>query len=195
MAAQDQGAQARRRDHRDRWPRRPPRSRRLAAAQRPRSGSRSCCRRRSLVNLDDMLEKVRAIKSAEEIGVLGAGGELGDLMLCGMPRNRAARRQGMRGIRPHERGDAVERRRGADTVPLGLRSPFPTRTRSACPRRASSRRGNVIICEIHPKYGSYFTHVERTFSIGAPPARAARHLRGVRCRLRGTGLPSSGPGA
>lgn len=27
-------------------------------------------------------------------------------------------------------------------------------------------KGDIILCEIHPKYGGYFTHVERSFSIG-----------------------------
>jgi Xaa-Pro dipeptidase len=27
-------------------------------------------------------------------------------------------------------------------------------------------RGDLIICEIHPKIGGYYTHVERTFSLG-----------------------------
>ena len=34
-----------------------------------------------IVNLDDMLEKIRAIKSAEEIGMLEKAAGLGDLML------------------------------------------------------------------------------------------------------------------
>ena len=30
------------------------------------------------------------------------------------------------------------------------------------------QRGDVIICEIHPKTGGYYTHVERTFCLGTP---------------------------
>ena len=29
----------------------------------------------------------------------------------------------------------------------------------------------MIICEMHPKFGGYFTHVERTFCLGKPEAR------------------------
>ena len=53
-----------------------------------------------IVGLDDMLEKVRAIKSAEELDVLRKAAKLGDLMLADLPRHRAARRQGVRGLRP-----------------------------------------------------------------------------------------------
>jgi len=31
--------------------------------------------------------------------------------------------------------------------------------------------GDIILCEMHPKYGGYFTHVERTFSVGEPARR------------------------
>jgi Xaa-Pro aminopeptidase len=29
-------------------------------------------------------------------------------------------------------------------------------------------KGDLIICEMHPKYGGYCTHVERTFCLGEP---------------------------
>ena len=32
-------------------------------------------------------------------------------------------------------------------------------------------RGDMIICEMHPKFGGYFTHVERTFCLGKPEPR------------------------
>ena len=32
-------------------------------------------------------------------------------------------------------------------------------------------RGDLIICEMHPKTGGYFTHVERTFCLGEPEAK------------------------
>ena len=45
-----------------------------------------------------MLEKIRTIKSAEELEVLRKAAALGDLMLAGLPRHRAARREGVRGL-------------------------------------------------------------------------------------------------
>ena len=32
-------------------------------------------------------------------------------------------------------------------------------------------KGDMIICEMHPKFGGYFTHVERTFCLGKPEPR------------------------
>jgi len=32
-------------------------------------------------------------------------------------------------------------------------------------------KGDMIICEMHPKFGGYFTHVERTFCLGEPEPR------------------------
>ena len=58
--------------HRHGRARRPARSRRLAAAQRLYAAEGAAARR-NLVNLDDMLEKVRTIKSAEEIGARQGG--------------------------------------------------------------------------------------------------------------------------
>ncbi len=32
-------------------------------------------------------------------------------------------------------------------------------------------KGDIIIFEIHPKFGGYYTHVERTFCLGEPERR------------------------
>jgi len=32
-------------------------------------------------------------------------------------------------------------------------------------------KNDMIICEMHPKFGGYFTHVERTFCLGEPEPR------------------------
>ena len=32
-------------------------------------------------------------------------------------------------------------------------------------------KGDMIICEMHPKFGGYFTHVERTFCLSEPEPR------------------------
>ena len=44
-------------------------------------------------------------------------------------------------------------------------------------------RGDMIICEMHPKFGGYFTHVERTFSSASPSPQLSRHLRRLPRRL------------
>src|SRR5262249_51246356 len=33
-------------------------------------------------------------------------------------------------------------------------------------------KGDMIICEMHPKFGGYFTHVERTFCLAEPEPRS-----------------------
>ena len=74
----------------------------------------------------------------------------------------------------HDGGDAGQRRRGADAVPLGLRPhPYPHPFR--VPTMRPIEHGDMIICEMHPKFGGYFTHVERTFCLGEPE-QASRNL-------------------
>ena len=41
----------------------------------------------NLVNLEDMMEKLRVVKSAEEIAALDKAAKLGDLMLARLPRH------------------------------------------------------------------------------------------------------------
>ncbi len=54
-------------------------------------------------------------------------------------------------------------------------------------------RGDLIICEIHPKYGGYFTHVERTFSLGEPPIEYRKIYEGCLAAYE-TGLEFFRPG-
>ena len=49
------------------------------------------------------------------------------------------------------------------------RYPYPHPFR--VPTTRKMERGDVIICELHPKIGGYFTHVERTFCLGEPEAK------------------------
>ena len=56
----------------------------------------------------------------------------------GVPRHRAARRQGMRGLRPHGGNHAGARRRGADLVPVGLR---PLSLSASVPRADDAQDG------------------------------------------------------
>ena len=47
--------------------------------------------------------------------------------------------------------------------------PYPHPFRVPTTRRLE--KGDMIICEMHPKFGGYFTHVERTFCLGKPEPR------------------------
>jgi len=123
-----------------------------------------------LINVDDMLEKARAVKSEEEIEILGRAARLGDLMLATC-RDKA--RPGVKECEIYGAMMEVMLANGGEEPTLFLwtcdRSPRPHPFRVPTQRRVEP--GDMIICEIHPKYGGYFTHVERTFCIGEPGAK------------------------
>ena len=54
-------------------------------------------------------------------------------------------------------------------------------------------KGDLIICEMHPKYGGYFTHVERTYCLGEPEQEQLRIYEGCLAAYR-CGLEHFGPG-
>jgi Xaa-Pro aminopeptidase len=120
-----------------------------------------------LVNLDDMMEMLRTIKSEEELQILSRAAHLGDLML------ETCRDLARPGIRESEvYGGMMETMiaNGGEEPTLFLWAcdalPYPHPFR--VPTIRPMTRGDVIICEIHPKTGGYYTHVERTFSLGEP---------------------------
>ncbi len=49
------------------------------------------------------------------------------------------------------------------------RHPYPHPFR--VPTTRPLEKGDMIICEMHPKFGGYYTHVERTFCLGEPEPR------------------------
>src|ERR1700731_5274219 len=123
-----------------------------------------------LVHLDDMLEKVRTIKSDEELGILAKAAELGDLMLAAC---RDTARPGVKECEVYGRMVETMLAHGGEEPTLFLwacdRYPYPHPFR--VPTTRKMERGAVIICELHPKIGGYFTHVERTFCLGEPEAK------------------------
>ncbi len=54
------------------------------------------------------------------------------------------------------------------------RHPYPHPFR--VPTTRPIERGDLIICEIHPKTGGYFTHVERTYCVGGKPSSEQRRI-------------------
>lgn len=145
-----------------------------------------------LVNIDDMLEKARAVKSAEEIEMLGQAARLGDLMLA---RCRDMARPGVKECEVYGAMMEVMLANGGEEPTLFLwacdRHPRPHPFRVPTQRRIES--GDMIICEIHPKYGGYFTHVERTFCIGEPDAKYLEIYDGCLAAYE-RGLRMFGPG-
>jgi len=145
-----------------------------------------------LIALDDMLEKVRTIKSAEEIGVLQQAAKLGDLMLAAC---KEIARPGVRECEVYARMMETMIANGGEEPTLFLwasdRYPYPHPFR--LPTTRPLARGDLIICEMHPKYGGYFTHVERTFSLGDPEDKQLDIYDGCLAAYR-RGLELFGPG-
>jgi Xaa-Pro aminopeptidase len=118
-------------------------------------------------SLDDMLEKIRCIKSAEELGMLRRAAALGDLMLATC---RDLARPGVKECEVYAGMMQAMVANGGEEPTLFLwncdRYPYPHPFRVPTTRRM--QRGDLIICEMHPKTGGYFTHVERTYCLGEP---------------------------
>ena len=145
-----------------------------------------------LVALDDMLEKVRTIKSDEELGMLAKAAELGDLMLAAC---RDTARPGVKECEVYGRMVETMLAHGGEEPTLFLwacdRYPYPHPFR--VPTTRKMERGDVIICELHPKIGGYFTHVERTFCLGEPEAKQREIYDGCVAAYE-RGLKEFGPG-
>ena len=131
------------------------------------SGIRQSMVRANFMNIGDMLEKMRAIKSPEEIDFLEKAARLGDLML------QACAETAKPGVRESQvYGKMMETMiaNGGEEPTLFLwasdKHPLPHPFR--LPTMRPLEKGDMIICEMHPKYGGYFTHVERTFCLGQP---------------------------
>jgi len=120
-----------------------------------------------LVNVMDMLEKLRTVKSDEEIEMLEKAAHLGDLMLDACAQTA---RPGVREAEVYARMMEVMLANGGEEPTLflwasdALPLPHPFRL----PTMRPLEQGDLIICEMHPKYGGYYTHLERTFSLGKP---------------------------
>ena len=146
----------------------------------------------TFVNLNDMLEKLRSIKSAEEIEVLDKAARLGDRMLQAC---RDTARPGVRECEVHARMMETMLANGGEEPTLFLwacdRHPYPHPFRH--PTTRPIERDDVIICEIHPKYGGYFTHVERTFCVGEPDPNQVRIYEACLAAYQ-RGLELFGPG-
>ena len=146
----------------------------------------------SFVSLDDMLEKVRAIKSEEELGILRKAAALGDLMLSTC---RETARPGVKECEVYAAMMQTMVANGGEEPTLFLwncdRYPYPHPFR--LPTTRPMEKGDLIICEMHPKYGGYFTHVERTYCLGDPEPQQRTIYEGCLAAYR-CGLKHFGPG-
>ena len=146
----------------------------------------------SLVAMDDMLEKVRSIKSTEELGVLQEAAKLGDLMLSTC---RETARPGIKDCEVYANMMRAMVANGGEEPTLFLwgcdKFPYPHPFR--VPTTRQMEKGDLIICEMHPKFGGYFTHVERTFSLGEPEDKQIEIYEGCVAAYK-RGLEGFGPG-
>ncbi len=146
----------------------------------------------TFVELVDMMEKLRAVKSAEEIAVLDKAAAVGDMMLATCA-ERA--RPGVRESEVYGQMMATMLAEGCEPPTLFMwncdKHPFPHPFRVPTTRRMEA--GDVIICEMHPKFGGYFTHVERTYSLGDPDPHQLRMYDGC-IDVYNKGLELFGPG-
>jgi Xaa-Pro aminopeptidase len=144
------------------------------------------------IAMGDMLEQARAIKSAEEIEALERAAHLGDLMLAAC---RDLARPGVKECEVYGRMVEVMLANGGEEPTLFLwacdRYPYPHPFRM--PTTRALEKGDVIICEMHPKFGGYFTHVERTFSLGEPDPRQREIYQGCLAAYE-RGFDLFGPG-
>ena len=144
------------------------------------------------VNLDDMMEMMRTVKSTEELDVIAKAARLGDLMLT------TCRDIARPGVRESEvYGGMMETMlaNGGEEPTLFLWAcdalPYPHPFR--LPTVRPMLRGDVITCEIHPKIGGYYTHVERTFSLGRARPEQYRIYDGCIAAYQ-EGMKNFGPG-
>src|SRR6516164_7094789 len=145
-----------------------------------------------IVALDDMLEKIRAIKSEEELAILRKAAALGDLMLATC---RDTARPGVKECEVYGAMMQTMTGNGGEEPTLFLwncdRYPYPHPFRM--PTTRQMEKGDLIICEMHPKYGGYFTHVERTYCLGEPEKEQLRIYEGCLAAYQ-CGLEHFGPG-
>jgi Xaa-Pro aminopeptidase len=148
--------------------------------------------RAGFCSLDDMLEKARTIKSAEELDLLRRAAALGDLMLSTC---RDTARPGRRECEVYAGMMQAMVAGGGEEPTLFLwscdRYPYPHPFR--LPTTRAMQAGDLIICEMHPKLGGYFTHVERTFCLGEPEQAQRRIYEGCVAAYH-CGLQHFGPG-
>jgi Xaa-Pro dipeptidase len=146
----------------------------------------------SIVPLDDALEKIRSVKSAEELEVLRKAARLGDLMLATC---RDTARPGVKDCEVYADMMRTMIANGGEepTLFLWACDPLPYPHPFRVPTTRPMARGDVIICEMHPKFGGYFTHVERTFSLGEPDRKQIEIYEGCVAAYR-RGLEGFGPG-
>lgn len=146
----------------------------------------------TIASIGDMMEQCRAIKSAEEIAVLDQASRLGDLMVEAL---RDHARPGVPECMVYGKMREVMVGNGGEEPTLFFwcadKNPLPHA--AMMPTTRKLEKGDVIIFEIHPKFGGYCTHIERTFVIGQPASEYVNIYDGCLAAYR-KGMEHFGPG-
>ncbi|HEY7973853.1 MAG TPA: M24 family metallopeptidase, partial [Ktedonobacterales bacterium] len=131
----------------------------------------------TLVDFTSEMQRLRLVKSAEELAFLRRGAELSDLAIA------ALEREARPGLTEHALAAIVE---GAYLAAGGQNSihymaTTPMRDPSVCvPAQAQSdrviERGDVLISEISAQYHGYPGQIQRPFAIGEAPTPAYQRL-------------------
>jgi Xaa-Pro dipeptidase len=155
--------------------------------------------RATLVDSSQMLLRLRAIKSQEEIGFLKSAAEIND----------EAYREVLRRLKPGMREyevagilEGVHRGKGADkTFNLVFSASFPVTQEGVpfqglpwCPGQRAIREGDCVHLEMTANYGGYWNQLVRIISLGSPNAELQRFhqvtvnaiKRGVQAMAAGT---------
>lgn len=121
------------------------------------------------VDLQDMMERIRCVKSDEELDFLRAAARLGDAMLAACQETAAP---GVPEAVAYAAMREVMIAKGGEEPTLLLWAadahPYPHPFR--LPSTRDLERGDIILTEMHPRYAGYSTHLERTYSVGADPS-------------------------
>ena len=144
------------------------------------------------VNVGDFFESLRSIKSSEELGLLARAADLGDRMMeaCAVHA-----RPGVRECQVYARMTEAMVANGGEehTLFFWAAGANPPPHPFMLPQQRALELGDIIICEIHPKYAGYTTHIERTFCVGAANAQYRAIYDGCLAAYK-TGLTNFGPG-
>jgi Xaa-Pro dipeptidase len=145
-----------------------------------------------LVNIEDMLESMRGVKSDEELDILAHAAALGDKMMEACHNNA---RPGLTESKVYASMIETMIANGGEdpTLFLWAAGALPPQHPFLMPQHRVLEAGDTIICEIHPKYAGYTTHIERTFSLGKPDPKRQSIYDGCIAAYE-AGLAKMGPG-
>lgn len=144
------------------------------------------------LNATALLEECRMVKSAEEVAMLERAAAIGDAM---MEAYVSRARPGVRECEVYAAVFEALIAHGGEVPTLVLMGsgPAPHPHPFYHPTQRYLEHGDTLIAEMHPKYGGYLAHMERTVSLG-PPHPHRRYLYEVTMQCYQAALEALRPG-